>query len=119
LSQFFFLTLATQKTCLLIIRIDLVNLFINEINSDSHVVVNQYLVVLVHFDSGEFIFRSLLEGVQSVLEKFGFARDFRIAEEQLVPWLKAVCFSLLELLVPLRRTTWNVLFRTSLDLGLV
>lgn len=77
----------------------MVNVSIDEINTDSHRVVNVNRVHLIKLNRRKLILTRLSESVQSILEEFGAHGDVRLLKSERVPWLKAIRFCLLELFV--------------------
>ena len=90
----------------MLLRIDLVLLLVNEVESDAHVVVDEDLVWFVHLDAGVLVCLSLLASVETISEQFWSNRYVRLRIAELIPWMEAVCILLLELLVPLWRSRW-------------
>ena len=100
--------------------VNLVPLFVDEIDAHSHIEVNVDLVRLVKLDARIFIFARRVVCIEPIVEEFGFHGDLRVEETQLVPRMEAVTLRLLELLVPLGRARWATLVllaRSLLRLG--
>lgn len=98
--------------------VDLVFLFVNEVDAHAHVEVDVDLVRLVQLDAGILVLAGGVIRVEPVVEEFGFHGHLGMQEAQLVPRVKAITLRFLELLVSLGRTRWTMmLLAWSLRLG--
>lgn len=109
----------TQKHGFLLFRVDLVFLFIDEVDAHSHVVIHKDLMRLIQLHARELVLACGLIRVQSIVEEFGSHRHVRLLVAQLEARVEAVWVLLLKLLVPLGRSRNTLHNGASLSFSLL
>ena len=85
----------------MLLGVDLIFLFINQIDPHAHVIVSEDLMLGMQLDTAVLVLARRLVRVQSVVEQFRLYGDVRVHVAELEARVEAVRILLLELLVAL------------------